>query len=1060
MAKSTRQVSSERKFQRVFTIPPSVSFLDELVQSLVDGRLIPNFKLEQDWSVLSDVTIYVPTRRSARTLAELFRSYAHNNVTFLPKIRPLGDIDETYHITESLADASELPPEMSHTERHLALTRLILGWIKSSTQQLNQHNFTDDQILSASPTDAAWLARELILLMDQIESEDANWSQLSKLVPEEHAKYWQLTIEFLQIAFDVWPSFLAEQGKMDPVARNSALIHNEADLLARFGSKGPIIVAGSTGTVSATRKLLKTIAELPNGAVVLPGLDLFLDDKSWNLLTESGANSGVKRLTKHNDSNPGHPQFGLAKLIRHLGITRKDIVSLCPPASTNLEVREQVVSEAMKPVITTDSWINFQRKPANLDLNLAFEDCALIEAKNEIEEGLAIALVLREAIENGNKATLVLTDQTLARRVASELERWSIQIFHSTGQYLKETPPTVLARLITKLALHRLDAVTVLSLLKHPITRIGMNQAELRLAISALERGILRGPQSDEGFSGLQRAIANSKKMQQEQSHIPKWQRLSASEWQTVEEVIVRLENALSPLINLKEQGDEISINELARRTLHSLQLVGTDNNGDDFQLFSWESTDDLVKFLKSLIDDNKSGLEILPANWPELFESLLVNISTLDTRNAETRVDIYTPLESRLHRPDIIILGGLSEGSWPRIIRNDPWLNRPMKSGMGLEQPERRIGLSAHDFCQSLGTQRVIMTRSLRADGSPTVASRWLQRLLTVSGDSIAELLRKNGLKYIDWAQQLDSSSEIPKPVTRPCPKPPISSRPKQLSITEIETWVRDPYAIYARKILQLEPIDMIGGSPGAAERGSIIHDCLAEFLRDWDGPFNDLAIERLIEIGAAKFETLSVFPQLYALWWPRFQRIARWFVNNFELERAKSLQQRYLECSGVMEVRIERELFKLVGRADRIDLLNDGSLSILDYKTGQIPSLRQVETLLAPQLPLEVAMVKSGGFQGIAKECEIRDQTYVILSGGKKAGDVQDRSPKNVSVVELANQASQSLQNLVRAYFEHEQGYLSRARVFKERIFSGPYDHLARVQEWSVGIVDEDEL
>ena len=187
--------------------------------------------------------------------------------------------------------------------------------------------------------------------------------------------------------------------------------------------------------------MLKTIAELPNGAVVLPGIDLFLDDKSWNLLTESGANSGAKQSTKHNDSNPGHPQFGLAKLIWYLGITRKDIVPLCPSASAKLEVREQVVSEAMKPVKTTDSWINFQKKSMNLDVNSAFEDCALIEAKNEIEEGLAIALVLREAIQNGKRATLVLTDQTLARRVASELERWSIQIFHSNWSILERISP-------------------------------------------------------------------------------------------------------------------------------------------------------------------------------------------------------------------------------------------------------------------------------------------------------------------------------------------------------------------------------------------------------------------------------------------------------------------------------------------------------------------------------------------------------------------------------------------------------------------------------------------
>ena len=1056
MTNLVEKTNSVNKLPRVFTIPPSVSFLDELAQSLIDGRLIPNFKVENDWSVLADVTIFLPTRRSVRTLAEIFRKHAPNNVVFLPKIRPLGDIDVSNQITESIADSSELPPEMSFTERHLALTRLILGWTQAQEKPVKMQDTLASQTTLSSPINAAWLSRELLLLMDQIESEEANWAQLSQIVPDQFAEYWQMTFEFLKIAFDTWPAFLAEQGKMDPVARNSKLIRSEAEHIAKTGSSGPIVAAGSTGTVSATRDLIKTIAELPNGAVILPGIDLSLDDTSWSLISEFDSE---KNSTNFNNSGSGHPQFGLAKLVRHIGISRTDIVPLCKPESIGLEIRSNVVSQAMKPVKTTDSWVKFRSQFKESNLKLAFDGCSLVEAKNEIEEGLSIALVLREAIENGEEVALVSTDQPLIRRVLSELERWSIQISSSTGLYLNQSLPTKLARLITKLALHDLDSVAMLSLLKHPITRIGMSQFELKQAISAFERCILRGPQAGEGFEGLKRAIANARIQQQKQYHTPNWQRLSEPEWNLAEQLVVKLEHAISPLTALIKQDEKTTINELARLTLYSLQLVGTDENGNDSELYNYDSTDELVKFLNSLIQDNNSGLEIFPNDWPAFFESLMSGLTVFESHGAKSQIGIFTPMESRLHRPDVIVLAGLCEGIWPKITRNDPWLNRPMKSEMGLDQPERRIGLASHDFCQCLGAKRVVMTRSLRSGGSPTVASRWLQRLLTVAGDSVTNLLRINGAKYLDWSQQLGSVTTVPKPITRPCPKPAVSSRPTKLSITEIETWVRDPYAIYARRILQFEPIEAIGGSPGAAERGAIIHDCLAEFLAQWKAPFDDEAISKLIEIGEKKFENLKTFPQVYALWWPRFQRIARWFVNNFEQERNEKVQQKFLECSGKMEILHDNQVFELSGRADRIDLLKDGSLSVLDYKTGQVPSLPQVETLLAPQLPLEVAMIKAGGFQKIKKEYEISDQAYVVLSGGKTAGEIKDRTPKNSSIVELAALASQNLHNLVKAYNSSDQGYLSRARVFKEKVYTAPFDHLARVQEWSVGIVDEDD-
>ncbi|MDQ4061994.1 MAG: double-strand break repair protein AddB, partial [Pseudomonadota bacterium] len=395
-------------------------------------------------------------------------------------------------------------------------------------------------------------------------------------------------------------------------------------------------------------------------------------------------------------------------------------------------------------------------------------------------------------------------------------------------------------------------------------------------------------------------------------------------------------------------------------------------------------------------------------------------------------------------------ILGGLNEGVWPPQTQNDPWLSRPMRSGVGLSPPERRVGLAAQDFCGAFASKEVLLVRASRVGGAPTVASRWLQRLTALVGEERTRTLRRRGEHYLDWARRIDQPLAV-SPCARPDPKPPIAARPRRLSITEIEHWVRDPYTIYARHVLRLEPLDPLDAEPGGAERGTLIHEALNRFARKTCEAWPEDAASLLLAEGRALFEAYRDYPAFTAYWWPRFERIAAWFCG-FEPARRDGCAALHVEIQGEIAFDAPAGPFTLRGRADRIDLRADGTLAILDYKTGRPASPKEVRAGLAPQLALEAAMARRGAFDPAFKDRSVGELAFVRLSGGEPAGEHKpctwDR--QGVTIDDVAEEAWQRLTELVARFDDPEQGYLAMPHP-QFRLAYGAYDHLARVREWS---------
>jgi ATP-dependent helicase/nuclease subunit B len=441
--------------------------------------------------------------------------------------------------------------------------------------------------------------------------------------------------------------------------------------------------------------------------------------------------------------------------------------------------------------------------------------------------------------------------------------------------------------------------------------------------------------------------------------------------------------------------------------------------------------------------------------DYPQVFQTAFSDRVVRRPEIADARLRIYGPLEARLTQSDRVILGGLVEGVWPPAPRVDPWLSRPMRHALGLDLPERRIGLSAHDFAQLLGNDEVILSHAAKVSGAPAVASRFLHRLEAVAGDARWKAAKSAGEKYARFAAELDRPNEI-QPIAQPEPRPPRAARPLKLSVTAIEDWLRDPYTIYARHILKLSPLEPVDMPLSAADRGSAIHDALGEFTQTFANALPDNPALALRQIGEKYFAPLMERPEARALWWPRFQRIARWFAD-WETVRRNQLAGIKAEIGGTISIYLDNDrTFTLSARADRIERQVDGRFAILDYKTGQPPTGKQVCMGLAPQLTLEAAILREGGFEGIAANSSVSEIGYVRLSGNNPPGEYRplelkiNRSDQPQQPDDAATYALEQLEALILKFEDESEPYRSlNLPMWSNRY--GSYDDLARIKEWS---------
>lgn len=1019
----------------LFSIPAGAPFLEVLAQAMLDGRLGPVHN-PADPAAMARTTLYLPTRRAARAFAAILAGKLGGRPLLLPRIVPLGDVDEAETAligAGAWAEARVAP--IAPLERRMLLTRLVDAWGRTANRNHLRLDPSEPALVPATLAEAYGLAGDLAALLDQMQTEGVSVERLASLDAARFDRVWQLNAGFLAILGEAWPEILAERGACDPADFRNRMLAAERDRLLAGGAAGPIIAAGSTGTVPATARLLAAIARLPNGAVVLPGIDLGLEQRAWDAIIREPA--------------PSHPQAALHHLLETLEAVRDDVRELSQPDAAR-EARAALLREAMLPASVTELWSDIGTRIPQAMAIEGFKGLRVIEAADEREEALIVAIALRETLERpGAHAALVTPDRGLAERVAVELKRWGVEVDDSAGLPLGRWPAGSLLRLILEAVLAEMAPVSLVPLLAHPLCRLGLGRDALARGAAALEIGTWRGQAVGRGMAGLEAALANWEAIR-ESGHVPRpRKRLTAEDQAAAAKVLHALGTASASLRDAFAAGAPslAAVVSAARATVTAFSLseagtplafVGPDGEA-----------------LSGLFDELAGAEPVMPPNgtardFVAILDGLLAETVVKRAAPGYPRVAIWGLLEARLLEADHVVLGGLNETVWPPQTTTDSFINRPMRAELGLSPPERRIGQTAHDFVMAALAPEVTLTRPRKAGEAETIASRFWQRLQAVTPQPVWTKAVDEGAKLRALAGVLSAPADA-KPIGRPAPRPPRDLQPLSLSVTEVETLYRDPYQIHARKILKLDALDDLVADPTAQDRGKLLHGIVEEFTKAYPEALPADAQGQLIGVGARLFRAYDDVPEVKAFWWPRFLLTAGHFIR-WEESRRGDIGRIGVELFTAASFPLaDGSEFRLSGKADRIELTRTPSLRIVDFKTGAPPSKKQVEKGFAPQLTLEADLAARAGFKGLAGPLPVDDVLYVKLHHDPRGWGAS--APLKFGDESLADVAARHLERLLEyldALRSGREPFVSRRAPDYIR-YASPFDHLARVKEWS---------
>ena len=990
---------------RVYNIAPGGNFLDVLARNILEG-----FPLEptEVRPALSRWTILLPTRRAARQLGLILLKQSGKKAIRLPRIRPIGDLEE-----DQLAEAefeTALPKAMSKSGQFFALFSLLRRWSEENPLIALANEIAN------SPAQSISLANSLLKLVQQFETEEMTLKNLSEVYESDLSEHRNAILSLLELIKTALPKILIDENLLGPSERRNRLIRLEAQRIELDVGQDPIIAAGSTGTIPATRALLKAIAYRPQSAVILPGLDQYMDEPTWSSL------------------KPDHPQHALQKLLAELQVNRGDVAEM----SAGNEDRSLLSSELMRPTQTAHLWREALSVKKNKIIS-SMENLHFIETPDRHIEARSIALILRNVLETtGQTGALVTPDRDLALRVKTELLRWKITIEDSAGEPLTDFGLASLLYQILETISEDFSPPSLISLINHTACDFGLLRDEMLKVFRHFEVAILRNYGVGKGLENLERAFETARLAFVNSDHVsPLVAKLTEQDWYGMQQLLIRIIECMKPVSTRSISPFQEQV-DILLSCIGSLAPQYNPEAPENIQFDSAINTVRLDAHRLPPCDLLTAAMLLLNAFKSETFK---------ETRGSHPRLAIYGLLEARMIPADVLIMGGLNETKWPAQPDSGTWLNRPMRDVLGLQQPEREIGVAAHDFAQGLGYDKVYLTWSKRVDGSPLVPSRWILRLMTVLKAAGIERDITKTNKWVSLAKAIDEPKTL-SPISKPKPSPPVTARPVRISITEVEKLIRDPYSVYARRILKLDPLSPIARRPDPALRGLLFHAAINE----WNELISRSALvnsfENLILAGRSAFAPFLNDSEIANFWWPCFERMSKFLVEE-EADFRKDLAQIHAEITGSYEFKINGIVHILFGRADRIDILNHGNARVIDYKTGTPPTSQQVTVGLSPQLTLEAAILKHGEFQGL-KGSKTDYLYYIKIGGGSAPVKIFSIKPTDGSTIdELAERQLTGLKKLLSNYQNENQTYLPRVAVLREDN-ELDYDHLSRFREW----------
>lgn len=983
----------------VYNMPSGVPFLDMLAKGL----------RRRYGDELQSGLILLPTRRAVRGLGEAFvRAASEDGIraALLPRLRPLADIDPEEPPFEPGELVGKVRPAIDGTLRRFEMARVVAAY----------HARAMDLPLDAAT--ALAMADPLLAILDDAALEEAKltetdaWARLMG----EAAKHFQDAATLYKIIQDFWPARLAELNMEEPQTRKVKLLDALVAHWTENPPDHPVIIAGSTGSLRATRRLMRVVANLPKGLVILPGFQATDNDETWESIDEQ------------------HPQYAMKLLINGLNIDRGDVrnfvTDVVEDTSKNKHqiARTRVLEEALVPASRTYDWLKRIEKLEADSGKEIFDDAvdglSLIEARSDAEEALAVALILREALEDKSQtAALVTPDQALARRVRARLARWKVDVDMSQGEPLAETNIGVFLDAVLSVSQNPEGALEKAVLFGHTLTGLGREPAEVLEIWHNIERTAYR--------------------VETRPDDPPR----------ELDVIKLELNKALEPLAELQGQA-AAPVWASALITASEQIAIRPDHHGSHY-LWRGEAGERAAQLLEHIIVYGHNLPPVDAVGFTRLMRQLMTGIVVRPRGGTHPRLSILGPLEARMLDADIIILGGLNEGVWPATPSPGPFLSRGMRRDMKLSLPERRYGLAAHDFFELASNPKVYLTRSKRSDSGPTIASRWVWRLKTLLQGAVGEDGVKSRLgtadHYLTLAQRIDFvAADDVTPAAPPKPAPPKDKRwttekGRSLSITEVKTFIRDPYSIYGKHVLGLKRLKDLDHQNGASEFGSAIHLGIEKFLEDADAPFTEADDAALIEAFNAAFGLYKYSPEIIAKEHSRFKAIAESLRAEMNARHADGYEQKGLEVWG--KATIPDRDFTVRGKMDYVERGIDG-YGFVDFKTGSPASDGEVAAGFDPQLPLAAFILREGGLKN-HKAADTARLGYMRVKGSNNDFKYTPIGKKK-SVGELVDESVETLTKLIDQFDDPLKPYESQVRAKYTNSWSD-FDELARRSEWA---------
>jgi ATP-dependent helicase/nuclease subunit B len=981
----------EHRQPAVYAIGAQRGFADVLASGLLR-------RFGEDQMELARVTLLIPNHRAGRAITEALVRHAANGL-LLPRMALIGDIDldeSLGALLDPLGEGEPVPPAIDPLQRRFRLAAII-------AREGAGRAGADD------PAEALRLACEYARVLDQLQIEEKSLDQLDTIdVEADLAEHWVAARDLFMRVGRAWAAELTEAGRIDPADRRNRLLDKAAQRWRDHPPATPVIAAGITTAAPAIARLLRSISLLPQGMVVLPGLDLEMDEALWEAIgspitapPEPGAPPSEKPAITH-------PQFHLKQLLHAMSVGRAEVQPWQSEPKTGLAAdRARLLRSIFLPARLSDRWVTLEAADRRT------KGIRIIEAENPDEEAQAIALLVRQALDiPARRVAIVTPDRTLAARVVAHLRRWDIEADDSAGEPLPVTPPGRFLLAVAQCLADDFAPVALLDLFKHPLAQAGEGRLRWLDEVRDLDRR-LRGPRPAPGLAGIDAAIGNR----------------PLKEWWSDAKAL------LAPIAAWSRDPQPLSVTMAAiaatADTL-SAQAVWTGLAG--------RCASDLVQQLLARTDAHDPL--VTPAQAVNILARLMREKAVRPPYGKHPRVAIYGLLEARLQSADLVICAGLNEGVWPQIPSPDPWLAPMVRNALGLPPLELRVGLAAQDLAGALASSEVVLARARRDGSAPTVASRFLLRLQAVAPDRHME-----DHATLALARRLDR--RLPQVrIERPAPRPSREQRAARLSVTELDRLRADPFAFYARRILALPSLDPVDAEPSAAWRGILVHEILELWHRD-----DALDAAKLVPRAERFLQAANVHPLIKALWRPRLVAALDWIAQQTHADAAMGRTMIDAERSGTFML----DGVEIRGKADRIDRMPDGGLVIVDYKTGTPPKARQVEAGYALQLGLLGMMAERGGFAAEGDRPAISGKAggfeYWSLTRGKSGefGYVESpvgRKNSTLTAETMLPTSEHFLREALQTWILGDAPF--EAKLVPDQAIYTEYDQLMRLAEW----------